>query len=58
MESIELVEIYLEPSLVLLEPAQEPISRVFSGFLKVFRVFRHEGGGLSRKVTSEIDRAR
>jgi len=44
VESIELVEFYLEPCLVLLESSQKPINSVFSGFLKVFRVFRHGGG--------------
>ncbi len=44
MESIELVDMYLVPSLVLLVPTQERIGIDFTGF-KQFGVFSMKAGG-------------
>ena len=39
MESVELAEFYMEPSLILLEPACEPIVMGFSRIFSFFRCF-------------------
>ncbi len=61
MESIELVEFYLEPVTVSLESAHERIRKGNTEILTVFHSiwhFRGARGGRLRKVNSGVDRAR
>jgi hypothetical protein len=52
VESIELVDMYLVPSLVLLVPTQERIGIDFPGFKQYFGVFSMNGGR-GRQVCEE-----
>jgi hypothetical protein len=58
VESIELIEIYLVPSLVLLVPTQERIGIGFTGFQTVILGFSPWRRGLQKKMRRVIDRAR